>query len=366
MSDPFSPIHFGELSLPNRFVRSATWEGLADENGFVRPELEHRMAELAAHGVGLIVCGYLYVSPEGRGLPWQSGIFLDAHMQGLRRMVDAVHRNGGLIAAQIAHAGGRTRPETIGGTPLAPSAIEGMAFGHTPQAMTRADIDAVAAAFGRAAGRAQAAGFDAVQLHAAHGYLLSQFLSPLFNHRTDAYGGSPTRRRRLLIEVWEAVRRAVGPGYPVFVKINSSDGPDGGISVAEALETAADLAARGLCAVEVSGGMAGSTEHRPSRRKIKTPDQEAYFRTAAALFKSRLDVPVILVGGIKSFATAQAVLARGDADAVALSRPLICEPDLVSRWRSGDTAGSRCTSCNLCLQEGLKGGGIACVGKAQA
>ncbi len=363
MNELFSPLTIGTLKMANRTVRSATWEGMADEEGFVRPELIRLLAQLAQSHVGLIISGYLYVHPDGRGLPWQTGIWKDAHVEGLSRLVEAVRLQGAPIVAQIAHAGGRTRRETIEErTPLAPSPIEEMAFGVTPKELSIEEIQTLVASFGKAAYRAKAAGFDGVQLHAAHCYLISQFLSPFFNRRQDEYGGSPAKRRRFLIEVYEAVRAAVGNNYPILIKINSTDGIEGGITVQETLDATRELAAHGLAAVEISGGMAGSGEHRPSRKKINRPSQEAYFREAARILKRELDIPVILVGGLKSIEVIEDVLASGDADAVSMSRPFICEPDLVERWESGDGAKAKCVSCNLCLGEGLSGKGIRCVG----
>lgn len=361
MGKLLEPARLFDLTLRTRTIRSATWEGLADEEGFVRPELVAMLAQLARNSVGMVIPGYLYVSPDGRGLPWQTGVWDDAHVDGLKRVVEAVHNGGAVIAAQIAHAGGRTRSKTIRGKqPLAPSAVEGFAFGDTPREMTSSEIQDLVRAFASAARRVKAAGFDAVQLHAAHSYLLSQFLSPLLNRRRDAYGGTPENRRRLIIEVYEAVRAAVGDDFPVFIKLNTTDGPEGGIRIEESLGVAKELASRGLDAVEVSGGRAGSDRYRPSWKGISEPSREAYFRPAARQFKDQLDIPVILVGGIKSYEVAEEILTDHHADFVSFSRAFICEPHLVQRWRQGDRRRSRCVSCNLCLSEGLKGGGIAC------
>jgi 2,4-dienoyl-CoA reductase-like NADH-dependent reductase (Old Yellow Enzyme family) len=310
----------------------------------------------------MVIPGYLYVSRDGRGLPWQTGVWSDAHIEGLRRMVEAVHKQGSVIAAQIAHAGGRTRPNLIGDKrPVAPSPVEGFSFGDTPMEMTISDIHNIIDAFGDAARRVKDAGFDALQLHAGHGYILSQFLSPLFNMRDDGYGGTAEKRRRFVIEVYERVQRAAGGSFPVFIKINSTDGMAGGITVEEALETVKDLSSRGLAAVEVSGGLAGSDDNRPGRKGISVPSEEAYFQEAAYEFKKNLNIPVILVGGIKSYEIAEDMLAGGKADLVSFSRALICEPHLIKRWQEGDTRRARCISCNLCLKEGLTGNGIACV-----
>ncbi|MGO9021277.1 MAG: NADH:flavin oxidoreductase [Syntrophobacteraceae bacterium] len=363
MAQFFDPFKLSHLKLPNRSIRSATWEGLADARGFVRPELIQMIAELARGSIGMILPGYFYVRPDGRGLPWQTGAWDDGHIDGLSQIAKVVHNEGGLVVAQIAHAGGLTRADYINGErPVAPSAVEGFSFGETPREMPASEIEGMIKAFSKAASRVKEAGFDAVQLHAAHNYLLSQFLSPLINRRTDRYGGSQEKRRRFLIEVYEAVREAVGKEFPVLIKLNTTDGPEGGITWQEALEAAKDLASRGLDAVEVSGGMAGSDLYRPSRKGISNPSLEAYFRSGARFLKSELDIPVILVGGIKSYEVANDILEKEHADLVSFSRALICEPGLILRWREGDTSRSKCLSCNLCLKEGLKGSGIKCVG----
>ncbi len=366
MKKLFEPLELNSLKTANRTVRSATWEGLADAQGFVRPELTELQARLARFDVGLVIPGYLYVRSDGRGLPWQTGACSDAHVDGLRKLADAVHANHGSAVAQIAHAGARTRPETIGGAiPVAPSCVEGSAFGQTPRQLATSEIQTLVTDFASAALRVRTAGFDGVQLHAAHGYLISQFLSPFFNRRTDAYGGTPERRRRFLMEIYEAVRHAVGTDYPVLIKINATDGIQGGITPDQSLTAVRELAKKGLAAVEVSGGMAGSDRNRPSRKGIHKPSQEAYFREHARAFKKELNIPVILVGGIKSPEIAEDILACGDADAVSMSRALICEPDLVNRWKQGDRSRAACISCNKCLAEGLKGTGIACVGLSE-
>lgn len=363
MSLLFEPYINSTLDIPNRIVRSATWEGMADEDGFVQPGLIDLLEQLAANCVGIVIPGYFYIRPDGRGLPWQTGIWSDEHVKGLKKLATAVQAQNGRVIAQIAHAGGRTLPATIREKiPAGPSAVEGFAYGTTPRELTPGEIRELVDDFARAALRAKQAGFDGVQLHAAHCYLISQFLSPYCNRRKDAYGGTPAGRRRFLTEVYEAVQAAVGPEFPVLIKINTTDGIEGGITVEESLEATRQLADLGLAAVEVSGGMAGSDNSRPSRKGISKPSQEAYFRDMAKAFKKELSIPVILVGGIKSPEVAEDILASHDADFVSMSRPLICEPDLVRRWKQGDRTRARCVSCNKCLAEGLKGTGIACAG----
>ncbi len=215
--------------------------------------------------------------------------------------------------------------------------------------------------------RAQAAGYDAVQIHAAHGYLLSEFLSPLFNRRKDAYGGSVAGRARLAVEVTAAVRAAVGPDYPVLVKMNSEDFVPGGMTVDEMVESAALIADAGADAIELSGGTSLSGDLGPLRTRAGIPrDREAYYQDAALKLEQRVKVDVVLVGGIRTFEAAEWLVTGGYTDYIALSRPLVCEPGLVARWESGDRSASVCRSDNRCFYKGLKREGMYCPHMAAA
>jgi 2,4-dienoyl-CoA reductase-like NADH-dependent reductase (Old Yellow Enzyme family) len=216
-------------------------------------------------------------------------------------------------------------------------------------------------AYVRAAERAKAAGFDGVQIHAAHGYLFSQFLSPAYNRRNDANGGSIENRSRALCDTVAAVRQAVGPDFPVLVKINAWDDVEGGLTLEDSVEAARLLQNAGLDAIEVSGGFLTSKTLSPSRLGITRPEKEAYFEKGAAAFKQALDIPVILVGGIRSLEKAGELVAGGVADYISLCRPLIREPGLINRWRSGDTGPALCRSDNLCFRPAFKGEGIFCM-----
>ena len=213
MSKLFEPSEINGMKLANRFVRSATWEGMAADDGACTPKLTDLMVGLARGGVGLIISSHAYVSPEGQAGPWQLGIYDDRLIPGLGDMTTAVHKNGGKIVMQLAHAGYFAGAKLTGQTPMAPSSVEGFAKGPRNE-MTVNDIQAVVKAYGAAAKRAQIAGFDGVQIHSAHGYLLSQFLSPAFNQRQDEYGGDIGNRARALLEVFREVRQAVGEDYP--------------------------------------------------------------------------------------------------------------------------------------------------------
>ena len=225
------------------------------------------------------------------------------------------------------------------------------------------EIDQVVEAFGKAAGRAKKAGFDGVQLHAAHGYLLSQFLSPFFNKRTDNYGGSIENRARILLEAFHAVRNEVGEEYPVFVKINSEDFVEGGLTVAEMLQVCAMLEKAGVDAIEMSGGTIYASGAYSSCRvgALDSPEKEVYYKEAAVRYKEKINVPLILVGGIHSFGVSEHLISEGVADFISICRPLIREPNLIKRWKDGDTAPPACVYCNGCFGPGLKGKGVQCI-----
>ncbi|MEW6266796.1 MAG: NADH:flavin oxidoreductase [Thermodesulfobacteriota bacterium] len=349
------------LNLRNRFVRSATWEGLADQEGRATDRLADLLAVLARNQVGLVVTGFAYVKQDGKVMPYQTGVHHDDMIEPFRRLTEAVHRDGGRVAVQMVHGGVQARPELAGiDVPYGPSALDLPGLKTKPREMTGREITEVVESFGLAARRAKTAGVDAVQLHAAHGYLLNQFLSPYFNRRGDRYGGGPANRARLLYETYEAVRGEVGGDYPILIKINAEDFLDDGLKLEDSLETAVNLVKMGLDAVEVSGGSFFSGELNPSRRNIKPQENEAYFRRYSAAFKEKIKAPVILVGGLRSPETIEAVLKGREADAVALSRPFIREPDLVSHWAHGDLAPAACLSCGGCFRSGLIGRGISC------
>lgn len=364
MSELFEETEINGMNLANRLVRSATWEGMAGQEGEVTPRLVKVMTDLAEGGVGLIISSHAYVRKDGQAGLFQLGIYEDVLIKGLENMTKAVHDRNGKILAQLAHAGlfGNTR--LSGEPPVAVSALEG--YAHPPRkVMEKKDIDALVEAFGRAAGRAQDAGFDGVQLHAAHGYLLNQFLSPAFNKREDDYGGTVENRARAVLEVLHAVRNKVGKGYPVLIKMNCEDFLEGGLTLQDSLKSGSLLQEAGIDAVELSGGTFLSGKFGPSRGGIKSEDREAYFSEAAKAFKEKLRIPLMLVGGIRSFHVAEKLVVEGYADYISMSRPFIREPELVKRWASGDLGKAQCLSDNQCFGSGMAGEGVYCVTKKQ-
>jgi 2,4-dienoyl-CoA reductase-like NADH-dependent reductase (Old Yellow Enzyme family) len=360
MSILFEGTSINGMKLSNRFVRSATYEGMAAPDGSCTDSLIGKMAELAEGGIGLVITSHAFVSPEGRARNRQIGIYSDAMIPGLRKMAEAVHEQGGRIVAQMAHAGAQTDSRITGLEALGPSVFE-KEKGYISREMNAVDRVRIAAGFGDAAVRAQEAGFDGVQIHGAHGYLLSQFLSPHFNKRTDGYGGAIENRARFLLEVLDEIRLRTGNGYPVLVKLNSDDFLDDGFRQDEMIRVSEMLAAKGIDAIEMSGGTAYSGGNIPSRIGVlKAETDEVYYREAASRFKKRVKAPLILVGGIVSFTVAEKLVEQGQADYIALSRPVIREPLLVRRWKSGDRAKATCLSCNQCYQPILRGEGISC------
>jgi 2,4-dienoyl-CoA reductase-like NADH-dependent reductase (Old Yellow Enzyme family) len=362
MSDSilFQSAQIGSLTLPNRLIRSATWEGLATTDGGCTDELIRLMEELAEGGVGLIISSHAFVRPEGYAVRGQLGIHRDDLIAGLARMTDAVHRKGGRIALQLAHGGLLAGTQLTGQPALAPSQTGGPEKTRRRE-MTEEDIGDTIKAYGQAARRAREAGFDGVQIHAAHGYLLNQFLSPWFNRRTDRYGGGIANRTRIVLDILDSSRNATGGNYPILVKMNSEDFLDGGLTREDSLQAALMIASAGADAIELSGGTLLSGRLSPSRSKIDSVEQEAYFRDAAQAFKTRLNIPLALVGGIRTFEVAEGLVRDGITDFISMSRPFIREPGLVNRWKSGDRSKATCESDNRCFGPPMRGTGFYCV-----
>jgi 2,4-dienoyl-CoA reductase-like NADH-dependent reductase (Old Yellow Enzyme family) len=361
MSKLFETTTIKNMTLTNRFVRSATWEGMANHDGSCTPELINLMVQLAQGGVGLIITGHAYVRKDGQAGPWQLGAYSDQLIQGLTEMTEAVHKENGKIVMQLAHAGCQAPFELTGLEPLGPSVMENKED-LSCREMTQTDISNVIEVFAQAAVRAKQAGFDGVQIHAAHGYLLSQFLSPFFNKRTDEYGGTIENRARVVLEVLESIRASVGHDFPILIKINSEDFLDKGLTVDDMLHVAALLEQVDIDAIELSGGTAYSGKRIPVRIvKIDTKEKEVFYRAAAKRYKERIRVPLMVVGGIRSYEVAERLVEKGMADYISMCRPFIREPHLINRWKQGDTSKATCLSDNLCYKPVREGKGLYCV-----
>lgn len=392
MSLLFSPMKIGNMELSNRFVCSATYEGMAQGTGEISDEFIKRYVKLAKGGVGMSVTGMMYVHPSGRAYEKQAGIHNDPMVKGLSRLTDAVHQEGGRIAFQLAHCGRQTTKGVAGQTPLAPSSRGRDPLNFVkPKAMTEDDILETVSAFGAAAERAVRAGADAIQLHAAHGYLLCEFLSPYFNIRTDSWGGSDENRFRFIKAVYQTVEKVVPDDYPVMVKLNTNDyTPQEGITPTLAVTYAKWLSELGIDALEVSCGATNYSYMNMCRGNVPAKElvqslswwekpigklmigklegnydlEEGYNREAAQMIKPVLgDVPLMLVGGMRTVAHMEDVLEANEADLISMSRPFIREPFLVNKIKEGKMEKVSCVSCNRCLAAVPNGFPVYCYNK---
>jgi 2,4-dienoyl-CoA reductase-like NADH-dependent reductase (Old Yellow Enzyme family) len=365
----------GSLNLRNRVIRSAAFENMCP-GGVPGEELLRYHRSVAAGGVGMTTVAYASVSRDGLTYPNQIDMQRDDIVFGLKKLTDAVHSQGAAVSIQIGHAGYFAEKKVIGGKPLGVSRVF-CTYGLTyPRVMDENDFAALAQAFVRAAERAREAGFDAVEIQAGHGYLLSQFLSLFTNRRKDRWGGSLQNRLRFPLETLRRVRQAV-PEMAVVLKMNLQDGFRGGLELEEAVEVARSFEQEGADALVLSGGfvsktpmyiMRGEVPYREFRRgqegiaaKVglvlmgrllikKYPFEEAYFLEDARRVRAAVKLPLVLVGGLRRLETMEAVVGEG-FEFVALARPLIMEPDLVGRMEKGQATASACEPCNKCVGE---------------
>jgi 2,4-dienoyl-CoA reductase-like NADH-dependent reductase (Old Yellow Enzyme family) len=379
----FSPLEIGPVTLRNRIVKSAMVEGRCDGEGRPTPAYAALLGAWAAGGVGLSVTGMAHVIKDTNVTPYELGLFSDDQIAPLHNAVDAVHRQDGKVFVQLCYAPPQVTRATA--MKLRSPALQ---RGFNPvtftcnHRMSDDDLHTLANAFGAAANRARLAGADGVQLHAAHGYLLSRSVSPLHNRRTDAWGGSHQRRMKLLLTVIEQCQKQAGKGLPIAVKLNAHDGRPGGMTIEDCQRVARDLETAGCVAIEVSAGTAevglsfypnkgglpmdlgvefletsvpllrllrpGVRRILKSQAKVVAMLGEAYFVEEAKAIADVVKIPVIAQGGIRSLAVAESILGSTQIAAIAMARPLVCEPDLPNRWQHGQSARARCTSCNRC------------------
>jgi len=369
MADPFGPAKLGPVDLRNRVLKAATFEGMSP-GGVVSRSLIDFHRRVAAGGVAMTTVSYIAVSRDGRGAPNEIYIH-DRAADGLGRIASAVHAEGAAISAQLGHAGqvGTIRKRYLG--PSAARTITGTRV--TP--ISRDEIDEVVGQFAAGAAMLAVAGFDAVELHFGHHYLVSAFLSPRWNKRTDDYGGTVANRARLALRILTEVRASVGDGIAVTAKLNMTDGIRRGLTVADSIDVARLLQADGgLDALTLSGG--GSQANQmfmfrgdPPRKEMAAalpgvqglafrvagralfrayPFEEAYFLPLARQFRAALTLPLILLGGITTRASIEQAMTDG-FEFVAMGRALLREPDLVRKLAAGEVAGGTCVHCNKCV-----------------
>ncbi len=351
----FEATRIGNLELKNRLWRSATWLNMADSKGHLTTELITCYEKLARGGVGTIITGYANIIEEEQPNAGMLGIYSDDFIEEYRSFVQRIHELGTKLVMQICYGGSSTRYQPDERIIWGPSAVKNRAYGVTPLEMSTEDIKTVIDAYAQGARRVKEAGFDGVQLHAAHSYLYSQFLSPYFNRREDAYGGSIENRARIIFETLEAVRKVVGPDYPVLIKMHCTDDwNENGLSVEESLWVAKELEKRGITAIEFSGGNPDPRYplKRPIRTKILKREKQAYFFEATKQIAAELTIPVISVGGHRNVEFMEYVLNESDITYIALSRALFSEPDLPKKWIEDAAYDPRCISCAKCWSPG--------------
>jgi 2,4-dienoyl-CoA reductase-like NADH-dependent reductase (Old Yellow Enzyme family)/thioredoxin reductase len=358
----FSPARIGSLELPNRIVFAATSSELADAEGFVTDEMIEYYVERARGGAGLLVVEATYVDGAGKRLHHNAMIDDDRYVAGLRRLTGAIHAAGARAALQLNDGGRESIPEVSGAPPRAPSPLPSRftAVGDAviPRELTVAEIHDLIRLFTAASMRAQAAGFDAVELHGAHGYLIGQFLSPESNRRRDDYGGDTRRRARFFVELVQAIKRELRPGYPVICRMNGSDLVPGGLEIDEAVEIGAMLEAAGADSISVSGGIHAS---RPYAIIPGMSVARGCYAAYSEAFKRRLTIPIMTVGRINTPDLAEDILASRRADLICLSRALLADPYFPAKARAGQVDRIvPCIACNECIATVHRHSGIAC------
>jgi 2,4-dienoyl-CoA reductase-like NADH-dependent reductase (Old Yellow Enzyme family) len=378
MSILFTPGKIGQKEIQNRFVHSATYECMARDNGEVTDKLIKRYSQIAKGGAGLIIPGYLFVMPNGRSMKFQVGIHNDDMIEGLKKLVAVVHDEGNKIAFQLCHSGRQTFKDTIGQTPIGPSnRPRDNIYMVKPKEMTEAEIQEIIKAFGAAAFRAGAAGADGVQIHAAHGYLVNQFLSPFFNKRKDSWGGSDENRFRFIKEVVLEIRKNISNEMFILIKLNTQDyTPKEGITLELSKKYAEWLADLPIDGLEVSCGTMSYSMFNMVRGDVPTKEiimnfpwwrkilakmmlksmegkfdlEEGYNLEAAKVIKPFIgEIPLLVVGGFRRVVHMEEVLKNGFADFISMCRPFIREPNIVKKISEGKVDSVACVSCNKCF-----------------
>ncbi|MFX1297269.1 MAG: NADH:flavin oxidoreductase [Promethearchaeota archaeon] len=365
----FSSGRIGNVSIKNRIMRSATFEGLASREGFVTDELIKLHTNLAKGGTGLIITGASAVDVRytvgSRCTCLNDDSFINSH----KKLVDAVHEYSEVkIGPQLAHNGRLGKHPKY--KPVTPSLVLHKTTNQVPKELTLDEIQELVMKFAAAGRRAYESGYDMVQLHGSHGYLLSSFLSSITNKRIDQFGGSIENRVKILVDIYNYLRDEVGKNFPIIVKLQVVDGVPNGLTLEESKKLAKILVNTGYNAIEPSGGiielLEETTNALPSK-KIKDPEDENYLLSAAKELKPILkNCSLILVGGIRNPTSAENIIQNNQCDFISMSRPLICEPDLPNRWKDGDYSPTRCISCNSCLMEIFAGHPVHCVVKKKS
>ena len=315
----FDETHIGNMKLKNRFIRASVQDRTS--TGEVTDKIVEHYVSLAKGGVGTILTGYTLINPSEKGMNIMA-MYDDTFIAGTSKLTEAVHRNGSNILMQLVYVGSGfgANPQTAPTSILGASAIKNLYTGLTPKEMTLEDIQEIQQNFVDAAVRAKDAGFDGIEIHAAHGYLLHQFATPYYNRRTDIYGGSRENRYRMTIETYEAIRKAVGKEFQIWIKVQSQDGIKDGVTHEDCLYLCKELAKRNIDAIEISGNF--------SDYKGNT----AYFKDIAAKIADETSVPIIVTGGNRIYEDMEKMINDTKIEYVGMARPLISNPDLINQF----------------------------------
>ncbi|MEZ9327612.1 NADH:flavin oxidoreductase [Vibrio breoganii] len=349
MSILFSPAQIGNMTLKNRFVRSATWENMATEEGYMTEKLYDIYEELAKGDVGLIVTGYANIVEDEKPNAGMMGIYNDSFIEGYKKLTDLVHQYDAKIVKQIAYGGTKTTYNLGERVIFAPSEIPERGTNTLGKAMSKDEINLIVDAFAEASLRAKKSGFDGVEIHAAHTYLINQFLSPYYNRRDDEYGGSLENRMRFLVEIYEKTRDLVGEDFPILIKLTATEFFEGGQSFEQTRAICKKLEQLGVDAIIVSGNIHGKASEMVGESfDGYTLQQEGYFHEYGHVISQDVNVPVITVGGLSDFDAIENIANNTGIDFFAVSRPLLAEPQLIRRWKEGDRAPVDCERCSKC------------------
>jgi 2,4-dienoyl-CoA reductase-like NADH-dependent reductase (Old Yellow Enzyme family)/thioredoxin reductase len=360
----FHPIRIGNIELKNRIMMAPMETGLAEKGGFAGERLVRYFAERVKNDVAISITGSIACSPEGRGLPCQLGCYDDAFLPGLSLLTEAVHSGGSRIGGQIYHAGRQATRGITGLQPLAPSPLPCPVMNDIPKEMTVTDMEEMSGKFAQGAARLARAGFDLIEVHMAHGYLLFGFLSPFSNRRTDRYGGSLENRMRFPLDVLRRIQEEVGDRVAVTVRLSVDEFIEGGFTFEDAKEVCKALAACGVHAISVSAGSYASVS--AIIQPMTYP--RGFLVSYAEQIRRLVAVPVIVAGRINTPQLIEEIIRGGKADMVAIGRALICDPEFVTKMKQGREGEIRpCVACNQgCIDEVIMGGSIRCLGNAAA
>lgn len=325
MKTIFDKITIAGLEIKNRIAAASVGRNLADLDGHIPESLYDIYKEISEGGAGLIISEMTMVSVHDYPVPGFTRLQDDAVIPEYKKLTDMVHQAGTLVVAQLAYGAYFNAEAQV-----------------SPDDLTQEELQSIEQDFISAAVRAKKAGFDGVELHCAHGFLLNKIMSPAFNHRTDEYGGSIEKRCKLTLDIIKGIHEQCGD-YPIMAKVNSSDERPDGILPEESLADCKLLEAAGTDAIEVSGMNASMT-------KIKPGEAEGYFASFGKELKKNVSVPVILTGGHRSKEHMEQLLNDGTCDMFSIARPFIREPGLIARWQRGDLKPSDCVSCNMCYK----------------